>query len=470
MNVRGERILIFGDSLTHHGADNGPETWDVNAGSSRASSAPGDLLASMLLEQGASAVRTNARVGRSATNFYERENASDLLAADRSWRPTKVVIMLGTNDLGRAFDKTTAAMAGLKSAYEGMGAEVWAIGPFTYNNGSLNAQAPEVAQIMHNVFGARFIDGRPLSVQTGRTSDGVHFGQAAAKQTALNIANALMTKQTGADTLGALALGAGLALGALALFKLFSEPTRQRSLADYTLVPPSPFSRLLGAPSDPEKPSIDELARRARNARKARESMVRDAFGKSSAIILTTKDGDEKLAILSGEMQNTQHGKHRVTYFGKDGPIGHATRTSLSKIVEDVIDYYPTNVRPATEAEVMKWTSTEEFEEGARRVAEVQRLNSGLKGGKRRSALGAAEGYRVAYVLVTKRGPLRAVVDAPRPLTLAEAEKWRRKWGKSDTAWVETMDGELVPVKGAKRAGKFVDDAKPGDVHWTLTR
>lgn len=79
------------------------------------------------------------------------------------------------------------------------------------------------------------------------------------------------------------------------------------------------------------------------------------------------------------------------------------------------------------------------------------------------------EGYRVAYVLVTHRGPLRAIVDAPRALTLAEAEKWRRQWGRTDTAWVETMAGEFVPVTGAKRPGKFVDDARSGDVHWTLS-
>lgn len=79
------------------------------------------------------------------------------------------------------------------------------------------------------------------------------------------------------------------------------------------------------------------------------------------------------------------------------------------------------------------------------------------------------QNYRVAYLLVTRRGPLRAIVDAPRALTLAEAEKWRRRWGKTWTAWVETMTGEFVPVTGAKRPGKFIDDARQGDVHWSLS-
>jgi hypothetical protein len=81
--------------------------------------------------------------------------------------------------------------------------------------------------------------------------------------------------------------------------------------------------------------------------------------------------------------------------------------------------------------------------------------------------------YRVAYSLVTRRDgkivTVRKIVDAPRALTLAEAEAWRRKWAKNGTAWVETMSGEHVPVKGAKREAGFVDDARPGDVHATLT-
>ena len=85
----------------------------------------------------------------------------------------------------------------------------------------------------------------------------------------------------------------------------------------------------------------------------------------------------------------------------------------------------------------------------------------------------SGEGYRVAYSLVTRRDgkvvTVRAIVDAPLPLTLAEAEAWRRKWGRSSTAWVETMAGVFVPVTGAKRPGGFVDDARQGDVHALLS-
>lgn len=99
------------------------------------------------------------------------------------------------------------------------------------------------------------------------------------------------------------------------------------------------------------------------------------------------------------------------------------------------------------------------------------KMSKGLRG-KGRSLM-AEPGYRVAYALVTRRDgkivTVRSIVDAPRALTLPEAEAWRRKWARTATAWVETMDGEHVPVKGAKRPAGFVDDARPGDVHATLT-
>lgn len=379
MNVRGERILVFGDSLSKHGSDSAPEVWNVDQGPNRGSTAPGDILASLLMSQGAQAARVDARVGRSAVNFYDREDFNTLLGNDQAWRPTKVVVMLGTNDIGRDATKELSAFAAIKQAFEHVGAEVWAVGPLTYNDQSLNAQAGSVVQTMHNVFGSRFIDGRPLSVQTGRTSDGVHFASAdSAMQTALNIANALMSKSSG-DLLGSLILGGLLAFGAYKLFEAFVHAPTGEALHRRDVL----SGAFLG-PADDGKPSIDELARRAKKLKHARESMIRDALAESPAIIITPKHGEPKLAIMSGEMQNKQHGSLRVTYFGHDGPIGHATRTSLKAIVDDINDYFPESVRPATEDEVIRWTGTDEFAEGAARVARVQRENAGLKGAKRR--------------------------------------------------------------------------------------
>src|SRR5262245_51900119 len=151
MNVRGERIIVFGDSLSKHGPDGGPEIWDVDVGSMRSSSAPGDLLASILAEHGAQAVRTNARVGRSAWNFWTRENSPALLASDQAFKPTKVIVMLGTNDAGLSMISDGVAMAKIRDAYQAMGAEVIAIGPFS--NTRLDHTAVEaVVAMMRKTF------------------------------------------------------------------------------------------------------------------------------------------------------------------------------------------------------------------------------------------------------------------------------------------------------------------------------
>lgn len=233
MNIRGERILIFGDSLSHHGADNAPEVWNVDAGSNRASSAPGDLLASMLLERGAAAVRTDARVGRSAMNFYSRENAQQLLSDDVAWAPTKVVVMLGTNDIGRSLDGTRTAMTAIRDAFKGAGAEVWAIGPplFVGASEALNGGANAVIDIMKSVFGGRFVDARYPTEQAGalqnRAKDGVHFTAASARPMAETLTQTLSAKisPTVWWTIGAIAAGAG---GAYVAWRMVSARLRKR--------------------------------------------------------------------------------------------------------------------------------------------------------------------------------------------------------------------------------------------------
>jgi len=210
MNARGERILIFGDSLTRHTSG---EVWNVNAGSMRSSSAPGDLLASLLAEQGAAAVRTNARVSRSAWNFWGREAAGDLIAADLAWKPTKVIVMLGTNDVGIDPRKVRDAFTAIRDAYRGAGAEVWAIGPFISNKPPAGVQI--VVKTMASVFGMRFIDGRPLSELAQRAGDGLHYTAAGARTLSLILADTLVRKVSPTTVMKGLGwglLGIGVAL------------------------------------------------------------------------------------------------------------------------------------------------------------------------------------------------------------------------------------------------------------------
>jgi len=213
MDIAGERILIFGDSLSHHGADDAPEIWNVDQGADRASSAPGDLLASLLLEGGAQAVRIDANVGRSARNFWagtarrQHRSADDLIEDDRGFAPTKVVIMLGTNDADSGAIDPDAMMA-IRDAYAGMGAEVWGIGPPVFTSQALNAKADQVYTMMGSVFGSKLIDARPLSSTQNRAGDGVHFQQASARP----FAEALFQSLASASGRPWLKIGLGVAV------------------------------------------------------------------------------------------------------------------------------------------------------------------------------------------------------------------------------------------------------------------
>lgn len=205
IDVDGERVLIFGDSLSHPGADAGPTVTDVKATASAISSAPGAVLAARLLSgtdtggQRAQAVRINARVGRSARSFLLSEGGTSLLAADRTFKPTKVIVMLGTNDIDRgtstaALGQTKDAMRQIRDAYRAMGAEVVAIGPPSYLSASYTRGARAMLAAMREVFGAdRTLDARPLTVGAGRAGDGVHFTASGAALAGKQIAQALTT-------------------------------------------------------------------------------------------------------------------------------------------------------------------------------------------------------------------------------------------------------------------------------------
>ena len=202
--VDGERVLIFGDSLSHPGSDTGPTIIDINGDpGSAASSAPGAVLGARLLAgtdtggQRAKAVRLNARVGRSAHSFLFREDGASLIARDKAWKPTKVIVMLGTNDIDRgigatALGQTKDALGQIRDMYRAMDAEVVAIGPPAYRNAKYTKSAPAMLAAMREVFGAdRVLDAQPLTSSATRSSDGVHFTQAGAALAGKQIAQAL---------------------------------------------------------------------------------------------------------------------------------------------------------------------------------------------------------------------------------------------------------------------------------------
>jgi lysophospholipase L1-like esterase len=198
LSVDGQRVLVFGDSLSHPGPDAGPSTFDVrdNDPLFASASAPGAVLAARLLQK-ASAVRIDARVGRSARSFFGREDAPGLLASDATFQPSKVIVMLGTNDIdvgtsGAALDLTKDALRKIRDAYRGMGAEVVAIGPPSYPNDHYTQGSPAMLAALREVFGAdRVLDIRSLTPGASRTKDGIHFTQAGAAVVGPRLAQAL---------------------------------------------------------------------------------------------------------------------------------------------------------------------------------------------------------------------------------------------------------------------------------------
>lgn len=227
MNVGGERILIFGDSLSHHGQSAAPEIWDVVSGSNRVSAAPGDLLGSLLVERGAKAVRINANVGRSARNFWTAPNkwqqntAATLITSDKAFQPTKVIVMLGTNDAA-AGKMDAGSITKIRDTYEAMGAEVWAVGPPVFTSPQLTTNSVLVYGTLAEAFGPRVIDARPLSSTEGRTTDGIHFQPAAARAFALQLADKLTEQPMATAKIPwknvALSFGGVLTLGLLGMW------------------------------------------------------------------------------------------------------------------------------------------------------------------------------------------------------------------------------------------------------------
>ena len=242
VNVTGQRVLIFGDSLSHVGPDAGPEAATITATGTY--SAPGALLAQNLLRAGASAARVDARVGRSAYNFFAREASGPLLQADLTWKPTLVIVLLGTNDLGLSMAKDGDKMAQIRAAFVPT-AEVWGIGPPSFADAALQGQTEAVVAMMRQVFGARFIDARPMTADltdaSVRTRDLVHFQRPGAVTWADRLTRAVLAvpDRAGATpgpiaTIGSRPLQLGLGLSFLGLLVAAVMLGRQRRYAPAT--------------------------------------------------------------------------------------------------------------------------------------------------------------------------------------------------------------------------------------------
>lgn len=189
------RVLLIGDSMSHHGVDNAPNVAEIS--SFPKGDSPGSQMLGWLRQAGATATRVDAKIGRSAYSLFRSEPGDQLLAADRAWQPDLVIVMLGTNDLGLNASVDKTYMQRIRDSFPGV--EVWGIGPPDFANPTLHAQTNAIVGMMRDVFGPRFIDARPLTqdylTRYRSSGDGVHFWGEGAEVFGYRLAVALLTRR-----------------------------------------------------------------------------------------------------------------------------------------------------------------------------------------------------------------------------------------------------------------------------------
>ena len=181
-------------------------------------------------------VRIHAKNGRTAHVFVNRQGGLALLRSElAAHRPDRVIIILGTNDLFFSESLTQRALKRMRNVFKGI--PVYHIGPPAFADRlrtrktkiSYNTLAKRVVRAGRAVFGARFIDARPLTMDVvepaqGRAADLIHFNVAGAKIVADRWASALQkAATTPAPTKRwprpAVAMGVLLGVGLLRLYE-----------------------------------------------------------------------------------------------------------------------------------------------------------------------------------------------------------------------------------------------------------
>lgn len=139
------------------------------------------------------------------------------------------------------------------------------------------------------------------------------------------------------------------------------------------------INEALGSPRKPKW--IDPLVARIRSDQRVRHGVVLRAIRKPPvAVVMTDRNGRETLAIVTREMSRPGEGAWRASVYWHDGPVGHVTRKTLGTIASELAsDYSPTSIRVVDDDTVIAWTGTDEFSEGARKVAETQAWNEGKR-------------------------------------------------------------------------------------------
>lgn len=107
-----------------------------------------------------------------------------------------------------------------------------------------------------------------------------------------------------------------------------------------------------------------------------RIAKVREAFAASPAVI-AVDNHRRVLLIQSDEPGDRRDGILRVSEFHEDGPWGHTTARTADELYDRVSrDYGSATFTPATDEDVIRWTSTPAFIRGSALVAYTQADNS----------------------------------------------------------------------------------------------
>lgn len=102
---------------------------------------------------------------------------------------------------------------------------------------------------------------------------------------------------------------------------------------------------------------------------------IQRAFAVSPAIRGGVGD-QATMAIKSGELSDTEHGRYRVTFFGHDGPHGHVTKDTDEDIATETKAVLKRPIVPMTDDDVMAWTSTDEYLRGSKLTVYMQGENT----------------------------------------------------------------------------------------------
>ena len=109
---------------------------------------------------------------------------------------------------------------------------------------------------------------------------------------------------------------------------------------------------------------------------KRRQKRLHQMLLAHHGLVVTDGGGKQTLLIRSGEMSNPEEGAHRVTEYLKDGPRGHMTRKTITRLAQDLSrDLAPVKIEAADDDRVMAWMTTPEYEAGVAHVLEMQRRN-----------------------------------------------------------------------------------------------